>query len=78
MALYSSPSDFLRRFHQVSVAVTGLAWPGAGVLSLQQGTASIDQPARYEIMLSAYSITRGAGSLIDHIAELAVQGVVVT
>lgn len=77
-ALHASLTDSVRRLDQVSLAVTGLAWLGAGVPSVQQQTASIVQSARSEIALCAYSITGGAGSLIDRIIEVAGQGVTAT
>jgi cardiolipin synthase len=58
--------------------VTGLSWLGGGVQSVQQECLSIIRSARRELTLCAYSITAGAGTLIDEITDVAAQGVVVT
>jgi phosphatidylserine/phosphatidylglycerophosphate/cardiolipin synthase-like enzyme len=66
------------RLNRVSLAVTGLSWLGAGVQSVQQECLSIIRSAHREITLCAYSLTSGAGTLIDEIGDVAGQGVIVT
>jgi cardiolipin synthase len=73
--LCASLSDCGRHFNQVSIAVTGLAWLGAGVPSVQQEIAALIDSARFEISLCAYSITAGGSALIERIATVARQGV---
>ena len=77
-SLHHSLHDLAGRINRVSLAVTGLAWLGAGVQSVQQEIISIVRSARREISLCAYSITSGAGGLIDEIIEASNQGVTVT
>jgi phosphatidylserine/phosphatidylglycerophosphate/cardiolipin synthase-like enzyme len=76
--LYQSFLRSAPRLNRVSLAVTGLSWLGAGVQSVQQECLSIIRSARRELTLCAYSITAGAGTLIDEIADVAGQGVIVT
>ena len=76
--LYQSFLQSAHRLNRVSLAVTGLSWLGAGVQSVQQECLSIIRSARRELTLCAYSITAGAGTLIDEIADVAGQGVIVT
>lgn len=76
--LYQSFLQSAPRLNRVSLAVTGLSWLGAGVQSVQQECLSIIRSARRELTLCAYSITAGAGTLIDEIADVAGQGVIVT
>ena len=76
--LYESFLRSAPRLNRVSLAVTGLSWLGAGVQSVQQECLSIIRLARRELTLCAYSITAGAGTLIDEIADVAGQGVIVT
>ena len=76
--LHRSLADSAKRLDQVSLAVTGLAWLGAGVPSVQQEAVSIIQAARFEIIVCAYSITSGANPLLDLISQVAKQGVSAT
>jgi phosphatidylserine/phosphatidylglycerophosphate/cardiolipin synthase-like enzyme len=76
--LYQSFLQTATRIDRVSLAVTGLAWLGAGVPSVQQEMISIIRSAKRELTLCSYSITAGAGTLIDEIADVASQGVLVT
>lgn len=76
--LHQSFLQSTHRLNRVSLAVTGLSWLGAGVQSVQQECLSIIRSARRELTLCAYSITAGAGTLIDEIAGVAGQGVIVT
>ena len=73
--LYQSFLQSAPRLNRVSLAVTGLSWLGGGVKSVQQECLSIIRSARRELTLCAYSITAGAGTLIDEIADVAGQGV---
>ena len=76
--LYHSMVQSASRINRVRLAVTGLAWLGSGVQSVQQEMTSIIRSARSELALCSYSITSGAGLLIDEIADVARQGVLVT
>jgi phosphatidylserine/phosphatidylglycerophosphate/cardiolipin synthase-like enzyme len=76
--LYQSLLESAGRINRVSLAVTGLSWLGSGVQSVQQECLAIIRSARRELTLSAYSITAGAGTLIDELSGLAEQGVIVT
>ncbi len=76
--LYQSFLQSAPRLNRASLAVTGLSWLGAGVQSVQQECLSIIRSARRELTLCAYSITAGAGTLIDEIADVARQRVIVT
>lgn len=76
--LHQSFLQSAARINRVSLAVTGLAWLGSGVPSVQQQMISIVRSARRELTLCSYSITGGAGTLFDEIADVASQGVIVT
>src|SRR5260221_9568235 len=60
---------------RVSIAVTGLAWLGAGVPSVDQEMLALVRCAQREFGLCGYSITGGATKLLNEIKEVAVQGV---
>jgi cardiolipin synthase len=76
--LHRSLLDSAKRLDQVSLAVTGLAWLGAGVPSVQQEAVSLVQAARFEVTICAYSITSGANPLLELISQVANQGVTTT
>ena len=76
--LYQSLLLSSARTNRISLAVTGLAWLGAGVPSVQQEMMAIIGAARREITLCSYSITAGAAALFDELAVVASQGVLVT
>jgi len=77
-ALRAGLEDASRRIDRVSVAVTGLAWLGSGVPSVEQEMIALVRNARREIMLCAYAITSSAVPFLAHIAEVVGQGVVAT
>ena len=52
-------NEATRRLNDVSVAVTGMAWLGSGVPSVDQELISLVRGARREIVLCAYAITAG-------------------
>jgi cardiolipin synthase len=60
---------------RVSIAVTGLAWLGAGVPSVEQEMFSLVRCAQREIALCAYSITAGAATFLHEVKEVVFQGV---
>lgn len=70
--------DACRRLDRVSLAVTGLAWLGGGVPSVEQVIGELVSDARRELGICAYSITPGALSLLQHIREVVSQGVLAT
>jgi phosphatidylserine/phosphatidylglycerophosphate/cardiolipin synthase-like enzyme len=63
------------RLDRVSIAVTGLAWLGAGVPSVEQEMLSLVRGAQREIALCAYSITAGAATLLQEVKGVVTQGV---
>ena len=67
-----------RRIDRVSIAVTGLAWLGSGVSSLDQEIISLIRGARREIALCAYTITPSAESVLAALAEAVNQGIFAT
>lgn len=76
-ALTSGLRDAARRLDHVSLAVTGLAWLGSGVPSVEQEIVRLVKRARREITLCAYSISTGALPLLTELEEAARQGVTV-
>jgi cardiolipin synthase len=76
--LYQSFRQSAARINRTSLAVTGLAWLGGGVPSVQQEMIAIIRSTRRELTLCSYSVTTGAGTLFDEIADVASQGVAVT
>ncbi len=71
-------SDAVRRLDRVSIAVTGLAWLGSGIPSVEQEMLSLVREAQREVSLCAYSITSGAMPLLREIDEVVSQGVMAT
>jgi phosphatidylserine/phosphatidylglycerophosphate/cardiolipin synthase-like enzyme len=71
-------SDAVRRLDRVSIAVTGLAWLGSGIPSVEQQMLSLVREAQREVRLCAYSITSGAMPLLREIDEVVSQGVTAT
>jgi phosphatidylserine/phosphatidylglycerophosphate/cardiolipin synthase-like enzyme len=67
--------DLAGQIDRVSIAVTGLAWLGAGVPSVEQEMLSLVKSAQREIALCAYSITTGAATLLQEIKDVVTQGV---
>jgi phosphatidylserine/phosphatidylglycerophosphate/cardiolipin synthase-like enzyme len=67
-----------RRLDRVDLAVTGLAWLGAGAPSVDQELRNLVRSARREISACAYSITTNALSLLAEIDEVVAQGVTAT
>ena len=77
-ALRGALIETITGLDRVSIAVTGLAWLGAGVPSVEQEMLALVRCAQREIGLCVYSITAGAAKLLEAIKEVAVQGVNVT
>lgn len=77
VALRSALTEATRRVDRVSIAVTGLAWLGAGIPSVEQEMTSLVRSARRELTLCAYSITSGAMTFLREMREVAAQGVTV-
>ncbi|HEY9787570.1 MAG TPA: phospholipase D-like domain-containing protein [Candidatus Obscuribacterales bacterium] len=64
--------------HEVSLAVTGMAWLGAGVSSVEQRLLDLISTANQRILLCCYRISTGAIPLLDALAEASRQGVSTT
>ncbi len=62
---------------QVSVAVTGLAWMGAGVGSIETAMERLFREAEHEILITSYSISSAADAVLDWMALSAGRGVVI-
>lgn len=61
--------------HEVSLAVTGMAWLGAGVSSVEQRLLELISTANQRILLCCYRISTGAIPLLDALFEASRQGV---
>lgn len=59
----------------VTTVVTGLGWMGTGVRSVQSGLREMLQDARQEVMLCAYSVSGGAGDILDEFEACLNRGV---
>jgi len=59
----------------VRVVVTGPAWMGAGVESVESAVENMLRTAQNEIMVVAYAIGMGASPLLDRLAEVCERGV---
>jgi phosphatidylserine/phosphatidylglycerophosphate/cardiolipin synthase-like enzyme len=71
-------NETTRRLNHVSLAVTGMAWLGSGVPSVDQEMISLVRGARHEIMLCAYAITTGGMAFLREMRDVAAQGVMTT
>ena len=60
---------------QVSLAVTGLAWMGAGVGSIETAMERLFREAEHEILITSYAISSAADVVLDWIALSAGRGV---
>ncbi len=77
-ALRAGLEDASRRIDRVSIAVTGLAWLGSGVPSVEQEMTALVTSARREIVLCAYAVTSSAIPFLTRMGEVVGQGVVAT
>jgi|SRR5579875_997539 len=77
-ALVEGLADAARKFDHVSLAVTGLAWLGSGVPSVEQEMHALVRSAKREIQICAYAVTTGSLDLLTEMREIASQGVRVT
>ena len=59
---------------QVSIAVTGLGWLGAGVLSVEQSLLELINSTRQQLLLCCYAISPSAIPVLKAIFEIAEQG----
>lgn len=71
-------SEAARRLNKVSLAVTGMAWLGSGIPSVDQEIVSLVRGARHEIALCAYSMTAGGMAFLREMRDVAGQGVITT
>jgi cardiolipin synthase len=78
LILQEALNEASRRLDRVSLAVTGLAWLGSGIPSVEQEMTTLVKGARREIALCAYSITAGALTLLREIRDVVSQGVTAT
>jgi cardiolipin synthase len=60
---------------RVSVVVTGTAWMGGGIGSIEPALTRIFREAEQEIALTAYAISNGADPLLDWLEAALVRGV---
>jgi cardiolipin synthase len=77
-SLQEGLKEAARRLDHVSLAVTGLAWLGAGAPSVEQEMIALVKGARREMALCAYAITPGAMSFLTELREVVAQGVSAT
>lgn len=77
-ALIEGLTDASRRIDRVSLAVTGLAWLGSGIPSVEQEMHALIRPAKREIQICAYAVTIGSLDMLTEVREIAQQGVQVT
>jgi cardiolipin synthase len=78
LILQEALNEASRRLDRISLAVTGLAWLGSGIPSVEQEMVTLVKGARREIALCAYSITAGAMTLLREIRDVVSQGVTAT
>jgi len=62
---------------RVSVVVTGAAWMGSGIGSIESALERLFQEAEQEIMLTAYTISSGTDLLFDWLEKALSRGVLV-
>lgn len=60
---------------RVSVAVTGTAWMGSGIGSIESALERLFREAEQDIVLTAYTITSGADLLFDWLEAALTRGV---
>lgn len=62
----------------LTTVVTGLGWMGTGIRSVQSALREILQSARQEVLLCAYSVSGGAGEILDEFENCLRRGVKLT
>ncbi len=65
-------------FSDTEVSVTGTAWMGAGVGSIQSSIEEMFKHARREIHIAVYEITQGSRGFLDKIKDCLNRGIRVT
>ncbi len=60
---------------EASVVVTGTAWMGSGIGSIESALERLFREASHEIILTAYSISGGADLLLDWLEAALARGV---
>jgi len=59
----------------VTTAVTGLGWMGTGIRSVKSTLREILQESRQEVLLCAYSLSGGAGEILDEFENCLKRGI---
>ncbi len=62
---------------QVSIAVTGLAWMGSGIGSIETAMERLFREAQWEILITSYAISTAADVILDWMALAAGRGVLI-
>lgn len=55
--------------------VTGLAWMGSGVRSVKSALKDMLRNAKHEVLLCAYSVTGGAGEILEEFEDCLRRGI---
>jgi len=59
----------------VTTTVTGLGWMGTGIRSVKSALRDILQESRQEVLLCAYSLSGGAGEILDEFENCLKRGI---
>lgn len=62
----------------VTTVVTGLGWMGTGIRSVQSALREMLQGAKQEVLLCAYSVSGGAGEILDEFENTLRRGIRLT
>jgi phosphatidylserine/phosphatidylglycerophosphate/cardiolipin synthase-like enzyme len=63
--------------NQVSVAVTGLAWMGSGIGSIETAMERLFREAEHEILITSYAISTRADVFLDWIEACLTRGILI-
>jgi len=63
--------------NDISIAVTGLAWMGTGVGSIESAMDEIFRSATHEILITSYAISSAADGVLEWIALSAGRGILI-
>lgn len=62
---------------QIQVVVTGLAWMGAGIGSIESAMESIFRQAEHEILITSYAISNATDLVLDWFEAALARGVLI-
>ncbi len=62
---------------QVAVAVTGLAWMGSGIGSIESSVERVFREAQHDVSITAYAVSMGADIVFENLDSSLARGIAV-